>query len=155
ILLGESKIDLGASLDSVTFVTGVKEFLEAIDRLDILSSSILNVIVNKKDAENFDQAIKNIKELESYFGIYETFNNVISAELAQTLIDAKVAPDLVESIQRTQLSFKNVNDHILSKLRGDLFVFYKGMISDSNNIAAITLTEDIARAQQIGIPAAE
>lgn len=155
ILLGEAKIDLGASLDSVTFVTGVKEFLEAVDRLDILSSSILNVIVNKKDAENFDQAVKNIKELESYFGIYETFNNVISAELAQTLIDSKVAPDLIESIQRTQLSFKNVNDHILSKLRSDLFVFYKGMISGSNNMAAITLTEDIARAQQIGSAAAE
>jgi hypothetical protein len=155
ILLGEANIDLGASLDSVSFVTGVKEFLEAVDRLDILSSSILSVIKNKKDSENFDQAIKNIKELESYFGIYETFNNVISAELAQTLINAKVAPEIIESIQRTQLSFKNVNDHILSKLRSDLFVFYKGMISDSNNIAAINLTEDIARAQQIGSAAAE
>lgn len=145
VLLGEAGIDLRASLDSVSYVTGIKQFLEAVDRLDILSSSILKVIESKTESTNFDQAIQNIKELEGYFGIYETFNNIISAELAQILIDAKVAPEVIESIQRTQLAFKNVNDHILSKLRGDLFVFFKSMLQQSNNIAAQTLAEDMER----------
>lgn len=145
VLLGEADIDLKAALDSNSFLTGIKQFLEAVDRLDILSSSILKVIQSKQDSQNFDQAIKNIKELEGYFSIYETFNNIISAELAQTLIDSKVAPEVIESIQRTQLSFKNVNDHILTKLRKDLFIFYKSMLEGSNNAVAQTLVEDMER----------
>lgn len=150
VLLDEADVDLRAALDSNAYLTGVKQFLEAIDRLDILSSSIMNVIQTKKDGENFDQAIENIKELERYFGIYETFNNLISAELVQVLIDSKVQPDIIESIQRTQLSFKNVNDHILSKLRNNLFVFYKAMLSESNTVVNTTLQADIATAEKFG-----
>lgn len=145
IVLSEAGIDLRSALDSSSFLTGVKQYLEAIDSLDIVSDAILKVVQKKQDAENFDQAIQNIKELEGYFGIYETFNNLISAELAQILIDANVAPDVIESIQRTQTSFKNVNDHVLSKIRQNLFVFYREMLRESNNVAAVTLAEDIAR----------
>jgi hypothetical protein len=145
VLLGEARVDLKAAMDSATFLGGVKQFLEAVDRLDILSSSILKVVKSKKDAQNFDEALTNIKELEGYFGIYETFNNLISAELAQSLIDANVGEDVIESIQRTQTSFKVVNDHILTKLRKDLFIFYKSMLQESNNVAAQTLAEDMER----------
>ncbi len=150
VLLGEADVDLRAAFDSLSFLGGVKQFLEAIDRLDILSSSIMNIVLSKQDTTNFDEAIKNIKELEGYFGIYETFNNTISAELVQILIDSKVDPDVIESVQRTQLSFKNINDHILTKLRNNLFVFYKAMLAESNSVASSTLTEDIARATQLG-----
>lgn len=145
VSLSEAGIDLRSALDSSSFLTGIKEFLEAVDRLDILSESILKVINEKKDATTFDEAIKSIKELESYFGIYETFNNIISKEFVQTLIQANVGSDIIESVQRTQLSFKNVNDHILAKLRDDLFIFYKEMLKESNNVAAKTLADDMER----------
>lgn len=145
IVLGEIDLDLDATLESESYLISIKQFLEAIDRLDILSQGILNVIKSKEKSKTFDEAIKNIRELEGYFGIYETFNNIISAELAQVLIDSDVAPDIVESIQRTQAGFKNVNDHILTSLRNDLFIFYKTMLETSNNVAHQTLREDLAR----------
>ena len=149
ISLDEAGLDLKASMDSVTFVSGVKQFLEAVDSLDVVSQAILKVVETKKDAKNFDEALKNIKELESYFGIYETFNNLVSAELANILIESGVAADVIESIQRSQLSFKNLNDHILSKLRGNLFVFYKQMLAESNTVASNTLLGDIERAKDL------
>jgi hypothetical protein len=145
ILLGEAGIDLRAALDTEAFVTGLKQFLEAVDRLDILSDSILAVIKSKEKSKTFDQAIKNIKELEGYFSIYETFNNVISADLAQVLVDANVATDVIESIQRSQEGFRSVNREILTRLRNDLFIFYKTMLEQSNNVASQALAEDMER----------
>lgn len=145
IILGEVDLDLDAVLDAEAYTISLKQFIEAVDRLDILSESILKVIKSKEKSKDFNEAIENIRELEGYFGIYETFNNIISGELAQVLIDSNVAQDVIESIQRTQLGFKNVNDHILSRLRNDLFIFYKTMLETSNNVAATTLAADIAR----------
>ncbi len=145
IILNEADLDLEGTLSAESAVTGLKQFLEAVDRLDILSSSIMKVIKSKEKSKTFDEAIKNIKELEAYFGIYETFNNIVSAEIAQILIDSNVASDVIESMQRTQLSFKNVNDHILSKLRGDLFTFFKIMLETSNNVASQAFAADLER----------
>jgi hypothetical protein len=142
-LLGE--VDLKAALDSESFALGVKQFLEAVDRLDILSESILTVVNNKQKAVSFDEAIKNIKELEGYFSIYETFNNIISADLADALVKSGVAADVIQSIVRTQSNFENVNRYILSKIRDDLFVFYKSMLSDTNTVVAQTLQDDLDR----------
>lgn len=150
VLLGEAGIDMRAAADSNAYVTGLKQFLEAVDRLDILSDGILAVIKNKAKAETLDEAIKNIKELEGYFGIYETFNNIISADLATELIKSGVGDDVVLSIQRTQNNFKVVNDYILDRLRNDLFIFYKVMLATANDTASKILLEDIERAKGLG-----
>lgn len=145
IILAESGIDLRAAVDSDIFRRGLKEFIEAIDKLDILSDSILKVVKSKEKSKDLNEAIKNIDELQGYLGLYSTFNNIISAELAQVLIDSNVASDTIESIQRSQLSFKNVNDHILNRLRHDLFIFYKGTLQSANDIVSQTLANDMEK----------
>lgn len=149
-LLGEVKIDLKAAMDTDSYLKGVKQFLEAVDRLDILSESLLKVINNKEKAKTFDEAIKNIKELEAYFSIYETFKNIIAVDLAQTLVDSGVATDMIQSILRTQSNFDIINRHILSKLKGDLAIFYKGMLSDVNQGVTAQLEQDLELAKKLG-----
>lgn len=149
-LLGEAKMDLKRTLDADAYLRGVKQFLEAVDRLETLSDAILKVIGNKEKAKDFDEAIQNIKELEGYFGIYETFSNTISKTLAQELVNSEVGANVVKSILSTKAKFDTVNTYILAKLQNDLFLFYREMLSETNQGVADQLAAEMLVAEKIG-----
>lgn len=149
-LLSDARYDLRNVADADVFLKGFKQFLEAIDKLDLLSAAIVNVINNKEKVTEFDKAIENIKELENYFSLYETFNTIINADFASILVSSKVGADVVESILRTQRSFDIVNRYILDHQKDNLLIFYKEMLKDSNKNALDTLNKDLELAEKLG-----
>ncbi len=144
-LFDEAKVDLKAAINTDTYVKGIKQFIEAVERLQLVTDAILDVLENKKDSQDLKEALSNIKELQVYFGIYETFKNMITEELANTLIEAKVGRDIVSSILDTQKNFELVNRSILQLQRKELFTFYKSLLSDSNKNAFDILQADMDR----------
>jgi hypothetical protein len=155
-LLKGTSLDPEEALDSYAGVQGVKQFLEVIDRMSLLSDAITSIVSRKEDAKDFAQAINNIQELESYVSLYETFNNIIANDLTNELIkshkelkgegkDAINIQELIDTIKSTQSKFNTVNDFIINNLEGNFFVFYKELLKDTNDTVSKNLLASLER----------
>lgn len=108
-ILKDAKTALADVVDAEGFLIGLYQTLQAIDRLSLLSKSLNTILKDKKKATKLDEAIKNISELESYMGLYETFISIISTDLADSLMQSGVGAEVVRSILNTKTEFDNSN----------------------------------------------
>lgn len=149
-LLKDAKIGLKDAVGTDGFLIGLKQALEAIDRLSMLSKGLLTVLRDKTKAAKLDEAIKNISELESYMGLYETFVNIISKDLADALMQSGVGADVVRTVLDTKTEFDTVTKYIINKQRENFVTFFSQMLAPSQAEAMIKLKDRLKRAQDSG-----
>lgn len=143
--------DMKSAIDSDTYLTGLAQFLRGVDSLDMLSEAIQKVLTDNQRGTSFNEAIKNIKELQGYLGIYMKFKNMISYSLANALVDAGVGSDVIESITRSTDRFANINRTIMERLRHELFIFERENLRDVNDAMVMLFNDREKLVNQIGV----
>lgn len=131
--------------DTKSYIMAVKQFLEAIDSMDILTDAIIKVINNKKVSTLFQEAINNINELDTYMSLYKNFDNLISKDMLAEFNRSGVATDVIDSISRIRDKFRQVNDRIIASFHNDVFTFYKHQMANTNSNILNDLNDDLKR----------
>lgn len=151
--LAEARVSFKDIVDGNNLVQGIKQFLEAVDNMEMLAKAIYKVINDKSKAQTFDEAIKNINELQSYASIYRSFLQIVDTDIAEMLRDVKnpdgepIGLDVLASIGNTKTIFNEVNTAIVNKLQDDVFIVYKTLMSKANQGALESLEAELAIAK--------
>lgn len=117
-----------ASADNIT--NAFYQFLETVDKLSILSDSLIKIVNNREKVEDFYKAVDNINELQLYTKLYGHIKNILDNDFAQVLQESgEVGEQILFVINDATSKFDIVTQKILSKQREYFRPLFKDLLS--------------------------
>jgi hypothetical protein len=150
--LKSAKIQFSDFLGSQNIVKGMYSFLVAIDKLNLLSNELYNIVKDKEKAKDFNEALNNVNELYAYSRLYEYMQNLLDKEFTEQLQGIGVGIDIINNIKDTTSKFDTVTKYILSRQREQFSPILSELLAFTRDKVGKKLQEDLKRETDRGAP---